>query len=429
MCIILPVSHIPCTHTIAIWQHCIDATRSGQDGVKPCWNVKQHEQAVLTRRPCEDCSGQRYFARRGGVAERGHGSPIIAPEGSTKTNGDDDADDSGYHSDVIHEEDEALEPDECPLSPKAIAPPHPRTKPCRPRKHNSSNHRSLTRKPSWKPNLKRDLNFEYEALFQPRRGSIDSLLSTSDVQSTPMEPRPSSAEDNIHNPTQLARQMRKSTLLHPSSPPPYETASKAQIAHSFPFPQIVQVRKPSLSPSRPALRARKHSTLLHPSSPTHDPMPEFPTTTALNEEKTRPSLSHARRASSLLHPSDFPNVPAPNTSAYQYKTIISIPPRQPNPKTHTAFSLSSHLPLRRMPPLQTSHSEPQSWTMARQRRESVLHSCLSDDDGDDGDEGERWPAFTFGDKSWDDEDKVEEYMLRNTARVAKGKRGIGRERV
>ncbi|EAT90881.2 hypothetical protein SNOG_01232 [Parastagonospora nodorum SN15] len=151
MCVILPVSHIPCTHTVAIWQHCIDATRSGRNGVKPCWNVKQHEKSVITRRLCEDCSGQRFFARRGGVAERGNGSPTPSPAAN------DSADDSGYHSDVIHEEDEASDRDECPLSPKALA---PRTKPNKQRKRTSSNHHSLTRKPSWKPNLKRELDFE-----------------------------------------------------------------------------------------------------------------------------------------------------------------------------------------------------------------------------------------------------------------------------
>ncbi|KAF1918001.1 hypothetical protein BDU57DRAFT_418179, partial [Ampelomyces quisqualis] len=170
MCIILPVSHIACTHTIAIWQHCIDATRYGQDGIKSCWNVKQHEYAVVTRRPCENCSGQRYFVRRGGVADRGNGSPITPPSDlDTKSYGeDDDGDDSGYHSDVIHEEDEASDRDERPLSPKALAPQQSRTKTCRMRKQS---HRSLTRQPSWKPNLKRDLSLEYH----PRRDSIDSL--------------------------------------------------------------------------------------------------------------------------------------------------------------------------------------------------------------------------------------------------------------
>ncbi|KAH7412178.1 hypothetical protein DE146DRAFT_596363, partial [Phaeosphaeria sp. MPI-PUGE-AT-0046c] len=160
MCIILPISHIPCTHTTAIWQHCINATRCGSDALQPCSDVKQHEKAVLTRRPCEDCSSQRNLARRGGVAERGNGGPITSSESDLKTNDlDDDADDSGYHSDVILEEDEASDRDECPLSPKALAPPQIRAKANRQRKH-TSNHRALTRKPSWKPNLKRELSLE-----------------------------------------------------------------------------------------------------------------------------------------------------------------------------------------------------------------------------------------------------------------------------
>jgi hypothetical protein len=89
--------------------------------------------------------------RRGGVAERGNGSPTSTPNETVRSNEEDDADDSGYHSDVIHEEDEASDHDECPLSPKALVPPRPRTKTNKHRKRTSSNHRPLTRKTSWNP--------------------------------------------------------------------------------------------------------------------------------------------------------------------------------------------------------------------------------------------------------------------------------------
>jgi hypothetical protein len=372
MCIILPVSHIPCTHTIAIWQHCIEATRSGIDGVKPCWNVQQHEQAVITRKLCEECSGQRFFARRGGVAERGNGSPSTAAKTNAKAK-DDDADDSGYHSDVIHEEDEGSDLDEPPISPKAMAPTQPRTKTCRPRKRS---HRSLNRKPSWRPNLKRDLSLENATASISRRDSIDSLLYQPDDSIYPAEvhTEPMESQANIQDlersptPTTQIREMRQSTLLHPSSPPPMVTTGHAQMAKAFPFPQIVEVRRPSS-----IARARKKSTLLHPSSPilspmtdTHpDPSPSFDDELAL---KRRPTTL-MRRGSSLLHPSKT----APVAITAQHKTIISIPPQSQNPSPGS---------LRRMPRLQTIQSEPQSTTMAQQRRASILHSCLSDDDED-----------------------------------------------
>jgi hypothetical protein len=55
--------------------------------------------------------------------------------------------------------------------------------------------------------------------------------------------------------------------------------------------------------------------------------------------------------------------------------------------------------------------------MARQRRASVLHSCLSDDE--DGDMG-RWVGS--------DEDEAEGAMLENSARAARASRwGVGWE--
>lgn len=395
MCIILPVSHIPCTHTIAIWQHCIHATRCGPDALQPCSDVKQHERAVLTRRPCEDCSSQQNLVRRGGIAERGYGSPIIGSEPDLKTNDlDDDADDSGYHSDVIHEEDEASDRDDCPLSPKALAPPQIRAKANRQRKH-TSNHRALTRKPSWKPNLKKDLSFEYEPIFpqqhqqqqQPRRDSIDSLLcnfdAAVDMSGPRMESRQSREEDWFREttlpPPRSSRKMRNSTLLHPSSPPPAETMHHAQMAQSFPFPQLVDVRRSS--PSRPSMsRMRKNSTLLHPSSPTFEATTPSPSPSPPNTRSSERRLPIPRRASSLLHPS-HPDEPAVIDVA-QHRTIMSFPPRPATNASRSESTLRPTIPLRRMPPLQSTQSEPTTSTVRRKR--SVLHSCLSDGEDEEG---------------------------------------------
>ncbi|KAF2243197.1 hypothetical protein BU26DRAFT_404703, partial [Trematosphaeria pertusa] len=158
MCIILPVDHIPCTHTVAIWQHCIDAPRSRRDGLKPCSRIRQAARPILTRKLCFNCGGPRYFARRGGVAERGNGSPVIPEVDEEEKDEHNEPYDSGYQSDVIHEEDEDGD-DESALSPRSSILPTKRWRPA-PRQRSSSRHRSPSRRPSWRPNLKRDLNAE-----------------------------------------------------------------------------------------------------------------------------------------------------------------------------------------------------------------------------------------------------------------------------
>ncbi|OAL55373.1 hypothetical protein IQ07DRAFT_486265, partial [Pyrenochaeta sp. DS3sAY3a] len=158
MCIILPVSHIPCTHTVSIWQHCIDATRSGVNGITPCWNIRQHERAILSRSHCENCGGARLFARRGGVAERGNGSRPAVPN-EPKLIEQDETDDSGYHSDVIREEEETSENDEVALSPRATLPPKLQFTHQHGRKRRPSS-ASVTSKSNWNPNLKREFVHE-----------------------------------------------------------------------------------------------------------------------------------------------------------------------------------------------------------------------------------------------------------------------------
>jgi hypothetical protein len=407
MCIILPVSHIPCTHTVAIWQHCVEASRTGPDGPQPCWNIKQHEQGIITRSLCGDCSGQRFFARRGGVAERGKGSPVTTPEINAKLNDEEDADDSGYHSDVIHEEEEDSDRAESPLSPRSMSPP---MMTCRQRKRSLSNQRSLNHKQSWRPNLKRDLTLENDLLPQNRSDSIDFFLNRLDdslhateLQTGHMEASTSNIDSQTPStPTGLTKRMRDSTLFHPVSPLPAETTCHAQVAKAFPFPQMIEIR----SPSPP--RIRKNSTLLHPSSPFQDAPTAANTAPLMSpspSNATRRPAQLTRRPSSLLHPSKSDPVPI----AAQYKTILSVPPRK---------LTAPIIPLRRMPPLHTTQSDPQSATMARQRRASVLHSCLSDDE--DEDDVGRWVGS--------DEDEAEGAMLENSARAARASRwGVGWE--
>ncbi|KAF2640881.1 hypothetical protein P280DRAFT_370187, partial [Massarina eburnea CBS 473.64] len=148
MCVVLPVDHVPCSHTVAIWQHCIHALRSCA-GLKPCSRIRQHARPILTRKLCIHCGGPRYFARRGGIAERGNGSRAIAEKKELGSPYD-----SGYCSDIIHEEEEGYETDST-LSPRAAK--VPTTWRAVSRQNSPSTRQPHSHSSSWKPNLKNEL--------------------------------------------------------------------------------------------------------------------------------------------------------------------------------------------------------------------------------------------------------------------------------
>ncbi|KAH7117922.1 hypothetical protein B0J11DRAFT_417782, partial [Dendryphion nanum] len=164
MCHILSVDHTPCKHTVAIYQHCIDAPKSRSQGQAACSNIKQHSRAILTRKPCAGCGGPRFFARRGAIAERGLGTTTLADLITEKENEKadlSDANDSGYHSERAED---AEEDDDFPLSPKTSA-LNVKSWRRRLRKRDlESRERYLSsskgRKPSWMPNLKQELSDE-----------------------------------------------------------------------------------------------------------------------------------------------------------------------------------------------------------------------------------------------------------------------------
>lgn len=208
MCIIVPVDHVPCTHTIAIWQHCVNAPRSKTNGeFELCSNIRQHARPIVTRKLCFHCGGSRYFARRGGIAERGRGS------GSWELRRENDGEDSGYASDAVAEEDRAdsdehereedtdytEDEDESDISPRHTLPPRPlfpsqvsKKRPPRPKtktktksqsdvKSNQGNSagqpQPLSRKPSWHPSLKLELlKLQIHASPFPRRESSEEKL-------------------------------------------------------------------------------------------------------------------------------------------------------------------------------------------------------------------------------------------------------------
>ncbi|ORY01499.1 hypothetical protein BCR34DRAFT_592228 [Clohesyomyces aquaticus] len=211
MCIILPVDHVPCTHTVAIWQHCVNAPRSRTQSFELCSHIRQHPRPIVTRKLCFHCGGPRFFARRGGIADRGRGSTASADLRKMDYLGD--PEDSGYASDAIIEEEEEEqeeqeedteyeeevdEEDDSDLSPRHTLPPRsfsfsqktlqltrksksksdpsPKTtqKPT-PEHEPDSEAPSATRKPSWRPNLKLELaKLQTQTSPFPRRESNDS---------------------------------------------------------------------------------------------------------------------------------------------------------------------------------------------------------------------------------------------------------------
>ncbi|PSN68366.1 hypothetical protein BS50DRAFT_463760, partial [Corynespora cassiicola Philippines] len=158
MCFLLRLDHITCGHSTALEQHCVNAPLSKIRGTKRCSTVRQHSRPILTRQKCAHCNGPRYFARRGGLADRGgkNNAATVMPHERMESH------DSGYVSAVIHEEDEEDEGDQgdeeeeedYALSPRAsrAVKPKQREQPKPPARL-----RSPGRRPSWRPNLKREL--------------------------------------------------------------------------------------------------------------------------------------------------------------------------------------------------------------------------------------------------------------------------------
>ena len=224
----------------------------------------------------KECHEPRSFARRGGIAKRGDGSPSTTPTYHEK-----EAEFSYLQSEILHENKEEvyIKPyaPSPPLSPKTtVARPKAQRRQCVERKRNHPYEQpSSNRRPSWRPNLK--LEFL-------RCGSIDSIITPFNEAGW-FEPgcgvrprrRRSSAmttgarSDSICSDMDGPKARRESTLLHPSSPgiesaasiDPFDAARTFKITHQW--DQLVV--HASL---RPLMPPRKGSSLLRPSSPASD---------------------------------------------------------------------------------------------------------------------------------------------------------------
>lgn len=362
MCIIIPIDHMLCSHTVAIWQHCANAPRS-VFGHKPCSHIRQHGRPILTRKICHNCGGPRFFARRGGLAARGSGSSVL---GRVKEQHEDLSEqyDSGYQSDLIPEADDEADFDDASLSPLQQAASVRKWRDLS-RQRLSNIPRSSGQKSNWRPNLKRDLSessSSTSSIFSSRRPSIESTLtqahSITPIIRSPSPPR------------------KGSTLLHPSTPPmePSEIQSHGRNVSFQDF------TPPATPPQGSEVLKRQSSTLLHPSPPQLRPVSDLPDDISFpfafslpapvsNPPSSAPVSTSApdrppfiRKNSTLLHPSS-PDDDISDPYPIPAKTVISLPPTpQTTPtigchKRCTSTLNSSPLDDDWEEPLHSSHSD------------------------------------------------------------------------
>lgn len=457
MCIILPVDHIPCTHTVAIWQHCIKAPRSKAYGLSPCSRIRQHARPILTRKLCINCGGPRFFARRGGIAERGRLNELVIHDKADEEQWE--ANDSGYHSDAILEEDE--DDIESTVSPRTSRLPvrafrirdsdrenDSRSSSRTLRSHQSrsrSRSRTPSRRSSWRPNLKHELTGGLSTFYRPesinsevssymdsengRMGhshsrSLDSLPSSLDLTRPAQRVQLHALDTTAPHPTNPAR--KDSTLLHPSTP------------SMEPLPETTTVSPIDLTlhlEDTTSQSARKTSTLLHPSTPAETstalecapnfPFPASPPTSNFSIPRTtsqrlqRPELP--RKNSSLLHPST-PDEPATlNITEYPFSQ-----PLTPPSSSHSSTTASPGF-IFALSPYSSNTSSPSFLvTPSPKVRESVIHSSHSDVEWDSGSEysdqeSDDTKSYHHSDRE-DNVVKASTVVLATTARIARASR-------
>jgi hypothetical protein len=373
MCIIIPIDHTSCDHTIAIWQHCANAPRS-VFGHKPCSHIRQHGRPIITRKMCHNCGGPRFFARRGGLAARGSGSGS-SMLGQLKEKKEDmnEQYDSGYQSDLIPEADDEAEDDDLSLSPRQSAALTKRWMDFS-RQRSSNIPRSSGQKSNWRPNLKRDLSESSSESSIPSSRRM-SIVSARQLPSSDAKWLDNSLTPIIRSPSPPRK---GSTLLHPS-PPLQESVER--LSHTS-APSFQDLTPPATPPSRPTAPKRQSSTLLHPSPAPVDsvaggleesgfpftfslPVTSAPIPTSAPRRPDGPS----RKNSTLLHPSP-PNEETSDPLPLSVKTVISLPPTPQATPTLGYF--------KRCPSVRSTPSD-DDW-------EGPLHSSHSDAEYDSDDD-------------------------------------------
>ncbi len=356
MCILLPIEHMPCKHTVSVLQPCFDAPRVSIEYQTPCSNARQHDRPILLSKPCLDCGRDRFFAGKGAFTGYGNGSRPSTPY---------DTDDSGYQSGFNNEDEEESDLDDVSI-------PSPSNAETRPHKRSSSDNQQLNAKAELKLKLKDGFMFGGIPTNRLRRDSIDSITSnineTAAQQQISMESevnttsfiktrRPSTQSLNTTKPYVVRR--KQSTLLHPSTPALVTPTSAQSPMMTFSFPQLVDTQRTSTG--RRVSDAQKSMTM-------------------------RP-----RKDSTLLHPS---RTTTPTTNFTQYKTILSVPPTRHDQEEGSIISSMIQSfpspPTARKGPTSTPPRMQVNATsniiLPQQRRPSVLHSSLSDTEDEGFDE-------------------------------------------
>ncbi|KAF2736877.1 hypothetical protein EJ04DRAFT_144437 [Polyplosphaeria fusca] len=329
MCIIIPVDHLSCSHTVAIWHHCKLATRSIVGGWEPCTRIRQHGRPILTRKVCINCGGPKIFPKRGGMAEQDGCTSSPEKEESA------DQYDSGYHSDIMEEDEDDLSvPHDCTMYPPAWTPIYKRRK-CQPEQQNiprsvpstyhhtrtsSSMSNTSSRRTSWRPNLKRE-SLPSHSNPVPQRDSSGSELSRfEDALGLARRSAWPSAESSAFSTPLVQATFTKrngSTLLHPSPPPvdrPESQISQMELevetlTRTESFASVFSTTSTIELSIRSEPAKRKGSTLLHP-SPAEPPTPIL-------------RVGPVRKSSTLLHPSS-PDI-SPIVSSTERRTVFPFP--------------------------------------------------------------------------------------------------------
>ncbi|PVI08618.1 hypothetical protein DM02DRAFT_647957 [Periconia macrospinosa] len=249
--------------------------------------------------------------------------------------------DSGYASDIIHEEQEEEEYDsDETLSPRACRVP-PRNWPTVSRQSSSSTYRSERRESStWRPNLKKELTRQDSAASSSSTDK-DDVESYCSEDMSPLD-RSTSPVSRTSTP-----ERKHSTLLHPSSP--VESFTDDQYTRDFTMGPALSNAEISNNNSR--------VTIIAISEPTTSETPVL--TSVLLRPRVPP-----RMPSTLLHPSP----PLEGSSDMPSVTNLSLE----SPDSDHAFPVFTHTPPTPLP-TETKF----------QRRVSVIHSSLSEDEWED----------------------------------------------
>ncbi|KAF2744588.1 hypothetical protein M011DRAFT_460870 [Sporormia fimetaria CBS 119925] len=261
MCILLPIDHLACTHTVTLFQHCLLARRSKTRGLCPCQRVRQHQRPIVTRKLCINCGGPRVFGGRGGVGKLRGVEEEVESEEEEQEVGEEEREVEGEEvmEEVMEEGkeigDQHRSVDFAYVEKARIS-------------YSMARRLQISRRETWEPSS-----------HVPSLDTASSHPVARDLAETyQSKPTPNLP---LKNPKRQSLQLRIRT-------------------DSFSLPSSLPSSSPSPSPSSPPMRKQRHSdpyprnlythTLksTYPATPPHSPSPS-PIPTKANDSKTPPS--------------------------------------------------------------------------------------------------------------------------------------------